>query len=252
MADRRGAPGEGQPQGGAAGAEVGARRRPSADPEALSIAIGARREALDAAFRAQADRPERARRNVQRRAPSLATATRAGLWRQAGAVAAVCLSVVAAGSGVYWAIPRLALGPPGAAEPTATDPAGDLTRAERRRVERLLARLDFRTGPVDGRIDARTRAAIARYRRFQGAADPHGRATPALLADLRAVAALAETAESTDGVTVAAEYASLGAVVLTGEAGPILGLLDSDDVSALVSRSDVEDRAGTATATATA
>lgn len=64
-----------------------------------------------------------------------------------------------------------------------------------------------------------------------------------------AVSALSETAAATDGVDVAEEYASLGAVVLTGEAAPIIGLLNSDDVSALVSRSDVEDRAATATTT---
>jgi uncharacterized protein with PIN domain len=106
----------------------------------------------------------------------------------------VLLLAAVAGAGVYWAVPRLALGPPRVSEPPATAAPDDLTRAERRRVERLLKRLDFRVGAVDGRIDARTRAAIARYRRFQGAADRHGRATPALLADLRAVAALADGA----------------------------------------------------------
>jgi hypothetical protein len=65
-----------------------------------------------------------------------------------------------------------------------------------------------------------------------------------------AVSALAETAAATDGVEVGQEYPTLGAVVLTGDAAAIIGLLDSADVSALVSRSDVEDRAGTATATA--
>lgn len=65
-----------------------------------------------------------------------------------------------------------------------------------------------------------------------------------------AVSALAETAAATDGVEVGREYPALGAVVLTGDAAAIVGLLDSADVSALVSRSDVEDRAGTATATA--
>ena len=64
-----------------------------------------------------------------------------------------------------------------------------------------------------------------------------------------AVSALAETAEATDGVDVTAEYTTLGAVVLTGEAVPIIGLLDSENVSALVSRSDVEDRAGSGTTT---
>jgi outer membrane murein-binding lipoprotein Lpp len=67
-----------------------------------------------------------------------------------------------------------------------------------------------------------------------------------------AVAALAETATATDGVDVVAEYPSLGAVVLSGAAVPIIGLLDSADVNALVSQSDVEDRAGTATATESA
>lgn len=66
-----------------------------------------------------------------------------------------------------------------------------------------------------------------------------------------AVSALAETAEATDGVDVAEEYTTLGAVVLTGEAAPIIGLLDSENVSALVSRSDVEDRAESGTTTAT-
>ena len=66
-----------------------------------------------------------------------------------------------------------------------------------------------------------------------------------------AVSALAETAEGTDGVDVVAEYSTLGAVVLTGDAAAIIGLLDAENVSALVSRSDVEDRAGTGTATET-
>jgi len=66
------------------------------------------------------------------------------------------------------------------------------------------------------------------------------------------VTALSETAAGTDGVDVGAEYPSLGAVILTGEAAPILGVLGSEDVSALVARSDVEDRAETATTTADA
>jgi hypothetical protein len=65
-----------------------------------------------------------------------------------------------------------------------------------------------------------------------------------------AVTALAETANGTDGIEVGEEYPSLGAVILTGEAAPILGILSSDDVSALVARSDVENRAETATAEA--
>jgi len=67
-----------------------------------------------------------------------------------------------------------------------------------------------------------------------------------------AVSTLAETAEATDGVDVDAEYPSLGAVVITGQAAPILRLLNSADARALVPRSDVEDQAETATATTAA
>jgi hypothetical protein len=67
-----------------------------------------------------------------------------------------------------------------------------------------------------------------------------------------AVTALAETAAEIDGVDVVEEYTTLGAVVLSGEAAPIIGLLDSENVSLLVSQSDVEDRAGTATTTESA
>lgn len=67
-----------------------------------------------------------------------------------------------------------------------------------------------------------------------------------------AISALTETVAGTDGVDVVEEYSSLGAVVLSGEAVPILGLLDSDDVNVLVSQSDIEDSAETATATASA
>lgn len=64
-----------------------------------------------------------------------------------------------------------------------------------------------------------------------------------------AISALADTAEAAEGVTVEDEYRSLGAVIVSGDPGPILGLLNSEDVSALVPRSDVEERArGTATA----
>jgi hypothetical protein len=52
--------------------------------------------------------------------------------------------------------------------------------------------------------------------------------------------ALTTTVEETEGATVDEEYRSLGAVTVTGEAGAILGMLDSEDVSAFVSRADVE------------
>ncbi len=194
MSDWRGTPGEGPSvtqSGGAALPDVAARRRPSADPEALRIAIGARCEALEAAAGTQtpAHAPDRPDTSGQGRAGRYTTR-----WRHAAALAGVLLLAAVAGAGVYWTVPRLALGPPQASEPLATAAPDALTRAERRRVERLLKRLDFRVGAVDGRIDARTRAALRRYRRYQGMVAPHGRVTPALLADLRAVAALADGA----------------------------------------------------------
>lgn len=64
-----------------------------------------------------------------------------------------------------------------------------------------------------------------------------------------AVTALSDTAAEIDGIDVGAAYPSLGAVILTGEAAPILGILSSENVSALVARSDVEDQAETATTT---
>ena len=55
-----------------------------------------------------------------------------------------------------------------------------------------------------------------------------------------AMNALTTTVEETEGAAVDEEYRSLGAVIVTGEAGAILGMLDSEDVSAFVSRADVE------------
>ncbi|QCC48230.1 hypothetical protein [Halobellus limi] len=67
-----------------------------------------------------------------------------------------------------------------------------------------------------------------------------------------AVTALGDTAAEAEGVTVEAEYRSLGAVVVTGDAGGILGILNTDAVRALVPRSDVEERAQSAQGTGTA
>jgi len=55
-----------------------------------------------------------------------------------------------------------------------------------------------------------------------------------------AMNALTTTVEETEGAAVDEEYRSLGAVIVTGEAGAVLGMLDSEDVSAFVSRADVE------------
>jgi len=66
-----------------------------------------------------------------------------------------------------------------------------------------------------------------------------------------AMNALGDTAAEAEGVTVEEEYRSLGAVIVTGDAGSILGLLNTDDVSALVPKADVEERAQTAQGTET-
>lgn len=192
MSDRRGTPGEGGARtasGGGAATDMAARRRPSADPEALSIAIGARREALERGAPAETAQDTRARPAVSVRGRA---ARRAAVpWRGIGAVAGILLLVVTASGAVYWAVPRMVPGSPGAAEAPANEASHALTRAQRREVERLLKRLDFRVGAVDGRIDPRTRAALLRYRRYQGMTAPHARVTPELLRELRAVAELA-------------------------------------------------------------
>jgi peptidoglycan hydrolase-like protein with peptidoglycan-binding domain len=77
--------------------------------------------------------------------------------------------------------------------PSDGEPANRLSAAERRAVERTLARLDFAPGPVDGRIDAATEEAIRRFQKMAGLS-VDGRATQALLAELKAVAAPLEDA----------------------------------------------------------
>lgn len=57
-----------------------------------------------------------------------------------------------------------------------------------------------------------------------------------------AVDTLTGTVEETDGVSVGKTYDSFGVVTVEGEAGATLGLLESDDVQAFVSVSDVEEQ----------
>jgi general secretion pathway protein A len=94
--------------------------------------------------------------------------------------------------GAYLAAPHLA---PDDGARTAALPAPEsgLTRAERQEVEALLSRLDFETGPVDGELDQTTRAAVQAYRRMAGLTPGSAAVGPALLADLRAVAANLDT-----------------------------------------------------------
>ncbi|MFD1597419.1 hypothetical protein [Halobellus rarus] len=67
-----------------------------------------------------------------------------------------------------------------------------------------------------------------------------------------AMTALGDTAAEAEGVTVETEYRSFGAVIVTGDAGGILGILNADAVSALVPKADVEERAQSAQGTGTA
>lgn len=71
--------------------------------------------------------------------------------------------------------------------PEATPAAGGLAAEEAMELERLLAALELAPGPVDGKIDAATTAAVKAFQEMAGL-PPDGKATPALLEELRAVA----------------------------------------------------------------
>jgi hypothetical protein len=158
-------------------AEAG--RRTRLDPEALSVAIGARQRDLAEI----ADR----RPDVSASPPAPRARPGGGAWRR---VAAAVLAAVVVGAGVAGFYRALAIVTADAPAP-ASGRESLLSKQERATIERLLARLDFRVGAIDGRIDPRTRAAIRRYRRYQGIPVQQGRPTPRLLDNLRAVAALA-------------------------------------------------------------
>lgn len=66
-----------------------------------------------------------------------------------------------------------------------------------------------------------------------------------------AVNTLTGTVEGTDGVSVGKTYDDFGVVTVEGDAGAILGLLDSDDVQAFVSVADVEEQVAKQRANAT-
>lgn len=57
-----------------------------------------------------------------------------------------------------------------------------------------------------------------------------------------AMDSLTATVEETDGVSAGTTYDEFGVVTIEGDAGAILGVLDSDDVNALVSIADVEEQ----------
>jgi len=177
---------DGSPEADARARHVGdrdaGRARRRLDPEALSVAIGARRRELVAMAerRRAAAAPDADRGRKSGR-------VRARRFRRDAAAASFLVILVAGGiAGFYWGLGIVAPEPPG----SGADPAPTLSTGELQTVERLLARLDFRVGAIDGRIDPRTRAAIRRYRRYQGLPTQQGRPTPRLLANLRDVAAL--------------------------------------------------------------
>lgn len=185
MADRRGT----ADAYGAGGERAGDRGRPAPDVEALSVAIGARRATLDAMAARRRGPPQPAQSRRRGRGPGQPA------WRPVLVLLVLVAAALAVGGGVYRSLPQVGGVAPtratGDASRGASAADASLTREQRRAVERLLARLDFRVGAVDGRIDAQTRAAIVQYRRFRGRAEPDGRVTAGLLAELRAVAALA-------------------------------------------------------------
>lgn len=81
-------------------------------------------------------------------------------------------------------------------EPAQPAASGELTRGQAEELERLLAELDFATGPIDGVIDAATRNAIREYQAIAGLAET-GEPSKELLADLREVRGLMEGEDST-------------------------------------------------------
>ncbi|RMD62739.1 MAG: hypothetical protein D6826_06665, partial [Alphaproteobacteria bacterium] len=96
----------------------------------------------------------------------------------------------------FWLVLALcALVPLAAAWPRAGQAATDptpLQPPEIEELERLLARLKFDPGPIDGIIDERTRTAIRLYQEF-AVLPVDGEPTAALLAELRAVVDVLET-----------------------------------------------------------
>lgn len=72
-------------------------------------------------------------------------------------------------------------GPPPAAAP------GGISSNDAMELEALLAAMDLDPGPADGTLDAKTAAAIRTFQEMAGL-PADGKATPALLAEVRAVA----------------------------------------------------------------
>jgi hypothetical protein len=193
--------------------------RPS-EVEALSLAIEARRLDLTAraetresrreARRAEAAAARRAARSRRARAHRAMVAGLAGLLVFAAVAGSIWLGRAAAVSLPTFSGAVKAPGPtfsgavkapgptfsdaveaPGERPATRTASPAGLTTGERRQVEALLKAAGFDAGPVDGRIDPRTRQAIRTYDRFQGKEGRRqGEVTRDLLESLRDVTAM--------------------------------------------------------------
>ena len=161
----------------------------AANPDRLDQAIAARQAAL-----VQLAERRRARKGESPPVIQKKPEQRSDIWRKHAGAAVLAIAAMAAVAGsAFWAGRYLFPGPTverreGSTSSQKTSVRG-LTMTERREVERLLAAMNFDSGPVDGRIDPRTRQAIARYWQAQGKTRS-ATVTPRLLTDLRAVAAL--------------------------------------------------------------
>ncbi len=88
--------------------------------------------------------------------------------------------------------------------------AAELSAEQTIELERLLYRLNFDPGEIDGVVDERTRTAIRLYQEF-AALSPDGEPSPALLAEMRAVAQAFDEMKAAQAAEQAAQEAELAA-----------------------------------------
>jgi len=187
------APGDEDPESSSANAETTASATASPDFAALLPPVVQARE-REAAIR------ERQRRQRRPRPARSGRASGRGQHRRLAALAGagvLGLGVAAAGAFLLGRYHDALLPAPtvtaatGGVGETMGDSASEATEQldirARREVERLLAALNLPVGPVDGHIDAQSRAAIRSYLEMQGLPPRPAAATPALLEDLRQV-----------------------------------------------------------------
>ncbi len=88
--------------------------------------------------------------------------------------------------------------------------AAELSAEQTIELERLLYRLNFDPGEIDGVVDERTRTAIRLYQEF-AALSPDGHPSPALLAEMRAVAQAFDEMKAAQAAEQAAQEAEQAA-----------------------------------------